>query len=540
MSHQFLNEGTYGCGFRPVLPCKNENAFKNSINYEKLPFIGKVFRDVKSMTKEKDIYTSKIQIVNADSKFTTKMKGSCIVDLAKLKLEDISEISKCKHIKKSNPSYPTFHQLILEDGGRDLSDWSHEIPFMNYFVHMKPLFYGLEKMGKEQICHQDIKKENVVYNPNTNRMLYIDFGFTQKFEELYRLQNLFLHDSPYISYPPEYLLYGMCVETVKYGQTNPFFPYFFKERQSEFNKKIHKSLKIMASDAKTIFPQGIPKPIKLFFDNLDPAYRLPFVFDTINKYEQDYHALPTFMRVEDRLHKVFAQNAHKVDTFSLGATLLDCIRTCMRETYVLKMTQIKKANERTKVMGMNHASSSFEVDNISSNSDPFYGVTNTDLLQWETYKNVYPSIFDLISKMIHPDPAKRATPSEAHHHYNSILEMFSYVNPPNNGLNKLQKAVNIQSGNGEPRNNINTRNFRPSEILKERKEQLLKALLFPQLKSLAKQMRIPNYSTLNKKELYNAIIKNHQRLEIDMIPIHIPCEKNKVRDFQTGRCIKKK
>jgi len=66
------------------------------------------------------------------------------------------------------------------------------------------MIYGLKKMVDNEILHNDIKPENIVYNLNNNRMTLIDVGLMATFDDS-KMGNIpgIYNFIRYVYYPPE-------------------------------------------------------------------------------------------------------------------------------------------------------------------------------------------------------------------------------------------------------------------------------------------------------------------------------------------------
>lgn len=207
---KFLAEGSYGCVFRPLLPC-NEGNKKNKNKNRNL--IGKIFSnnaDYKSELQRNIHISSR---VNTSNKFSPRFLGSCDIHTSKLSDKDMEEFNKCgfvakrktylnqKEKEKDKGEHPSFiyPQLLMEYGGKPLSDLSTN--FIDIFFTSKSLFEGIFLLQKHRMSHLDIKENNIVYDAEQDRMLLIDFGMMSQFKNLYKNAEL---DFNYAFYPPEF------------------------------------------------------------------------------------------------------------------------------------------------------------------------------------------------------------------------------------------------------------------------------------------------------------------------------------------------
>ena len=195
--YKIIGEGGYGCVHMPALPCqtsskatdKNEVTDKNDNNdyvsklmtkrnaqkeLNEFVFIGK-------LDKENEYHLGQPKICNPDTS----------------NLEVMKEINKCKHISlaKVMLNSSDYKLLLLKYGGVDLDDVCGKDLF-KYFSKSKPrvidrfwlevhqLFKGLLFFQRNSIVHYDIKPQNILYNPKTGKMRYIDFGLMRSSQKI--------------------------------------------------------------------------------------------------------------------------------------------------------------------------------------------------------------------------------------------------------------------------------------------------------------------------------------------------------------------
>ena len=110
--------------------------------------------------------------------------------------------SGCKALQKPGPIYPDdYALLIMKDGGQDITDFAHavygwEITDENknkielFWLEVSRLFYGLKVFKDAGLIHRDINHNNIVYNINTNRLNFIDFGVMTRKKDIVSNANL--------------------------------------------------------------------------------------------------------------------------------------------------------------------------------------------------------------------------------------------------------------------------------------------------------------------------------------------------------------
>jgi len=186
MKHKVIGEGSYGCVIKPALECNEDfdkEVYKNKVS--------------KVMVKKNAIDELK------EMQFLSKLKGIekyavSTPQMCEPKLDNNfnNSIKKCKNplISKYNTQIfkSDLAQLLLENGGLDLEQtidllfFYEDKEFNNieqhdlFFTSLLNLFDGLIFFRENNIVHFDIKLINLVYNFDTNKSKFIDFGMMKK------------------------------------------------------------------------------------------------------------------------------------------------------------------------------------------------------------------------------------------------------------------------------------------------------------------------------------------------------------------------
>lgn len=415
---EYIGEGTYGCAFRPPLKCKRSKNTNANTNQKQ---IGKIFKTKNDMNDELENYDD-VKIINAESRFTTKLGKTCEANNSNLTPKNMEELYKCSHYIKNKKLGRPIYQMFLEDGGKDLKKTSKSLPFMQYFVNMRPLFVGIQEMKEKKVTHQDIKPSNIVYNPKTERMLYIDFGLISSFDTVLDYSNMNFLSGSYIYYPPEYRVIAYCYELIRKrekitaGKINSMIDKFdilfdellldtVKKQEVYFKKSNYNSYyshnsynSNNAYNSHDIYNSVISNSKKL------PTEVEEFILN--NHKNKRQNALKNLSKTVDnklsinnssspynRTQTIFHPNLSKIDVYGLGISILECLNNAARSSKYL---------------------------NNSNN--------NSDLYEWSIYRTIYKEIFILINNMVHPNPFKRYTSEKSLAHYDQIIEGIKMMN----------------------------------------------------------------------------------------------------------------
>ena len=172
-----LGEGSYGCIHKPSLHCNDKNInYKNKVskfmNKQEADSEIKEYNSINAVDKNHEFYTG--------NPIKCKLKNSIITDTA---------IRKCRNFN-SKKKLNDYSLLIMNDGGLDLEKFAkkmHNKPkteetqkiMEKFWIEAHRILYGLTVFLENDIVHRDLKGGNIVYNEDTNRMNFIDFGLME-------------------------------------------------------------------------------------------------------------------------------------------------------------------------------------------------------------------------------------------------------------------------------------------------------------------------------------------------------------------------
>ncbi len=213
----YIGEGSFGCVYRPAIKCKNGTKYKT----------GKISKLMTRKYAKKEIDEYKL-VKKADKKgqYYLGPPKQCEID----PVDALNEMSygECKLFEK-NPNILDYKLLIYDDGGYDLdifvktiadqylaSDPKKQMEL--FFLNARNLFLGVKQFLDNDLVHHDIKPQNIVFDSNTYRFNYIDFGIAEKKSTLIsRILAETDYENFHWSYPFES------------GFLNHYKPYYFKK-----------------------------------------------------------------------------------------------------------------------------------------------------------------------------------------------------------------------------------------------------------------------------------------------------------------------
>jgi serine/threonine protein kinase len=168
-----IGEGSYGCVHKPSLRCKNKKVdYTNKVS--------KIMKKKHSRTEMQEY--AKIQELDKSKQFYLGKPVLCVPD------DDDSAkqaINMCKNFKSN--SIKDYNLLIMNDGGNNLQDYANKMQYLRktpeniekiekFWIEAQRILLGLTIFNDNGIVHHDLKPQNLVYNEDTNRTNFIDFG----------------------------------------------------------------------------------------------------------------------------------------------------------------------------------------------------------------------------------------------------------------------------------------------------------------------------------------------------------------------------
>jgi serine/threonine protein kinase len=178
MNRKIIGEGAYGCVHKPSLHCKKSP--KPGFSYDN--YVSKFMATQNARDELKEF----LVIGRLDDKNEYHL-GTPI--LCSPKLDNIEDISKCKHININDVRLKpnNYSLLVIKYGGPDLNTFC-----MNYlddylssdtqlksdifWLSVHKLLKGLHFFRTNNIVHNDLKPQNILFNMETGDLMYIDFG----------------------------------------------------------------------------------------------------------------------------------------------------------------------------------------------------------------------------------------------------------------------------------------------------------------------------------------------------------------------------
>jgi len=129
-----------------------------------------------------------IDKVDPSADFYLGKPNKCLVEEGSI---NKNALTKCKNLLENDPQLnihlSRYALLLMKDGGQNLEVFAdkmsslHKTPqnkkqMEDFWIEAHRILLGLKLFADNGIIHHDMKHQNIVYNPKTKRINFIDFG----------------------------------------------------------------------------------------------------------------------------------------------------------------------------------------------------------------------------------------------------------------------------------------------------------------------------------------------------------------------------
>jgi len=189
MKRLIIGEGSYGCVHKPSIHCKTLPS--PDFNYKK--YVSKIMKTKNARDELAEFVT--IGRIDPTDEYHLGEPILCKPDLDELNVK--KDIGKCKYIKineiEAKPD--DYSLLVMTYGGPDLKafcnkylskylDNNKELRTDKFWLEVHHLLKGLKFFKDNGIVHNDIKPQNILFNPTNGTLKYIDFGLMRTKQEV--------------------------------------------------------------------------------------------------------------------------------------------------------------------------------------------------------------------------------------------------------------------------------------------------------------------------------------------------------------------
>jgi serine/threonine protein kinase len=171
-----VGEGTYGCVHKPPMKCKRENVITDPTIASKLMEDEEARNEMMEFKLVEDADTDKL--------FHLGKPSICKVDNTD---SNKKAMTKCTNSSFRPEKIDQYSLLLIKYGGLDLDKYGkkikefsmsavHRRSVENFWLDISRVIYGLKIFNDRGVVHHDVKQQNIVYNEDTGRANFIDFG----------------------------------------------------------------------------------------------------------------------------------------------------------------------------------------------------------------------------------------------------------------------------------------------------------------------------------------------------------------------------
>jgi serine/threonine protein kinase len=224
-----IGQGTFGCSYHPPLSCKEEE-LNNKYGNDKYIMKIATKEDIQDDIKISPLL-QKIDPIQQYFLYVIPEKCSLKIPIEYLK-------DKCIIVQK-NPD-KQFNGYFIKYGGITLQQYIKKYPekitINRVWGWLIKLIYSISLLQKHQICHLDIKADNIVIDDLDNIYL-IDFGLTVQITDEVKRN----YTSEFIGFYPIYPLFYNVATSATLEQLSKEYKDRLTDKQSLFKDYLHLS-----------------------------------------------------------------------------------------------------------------------------------------------------------------------------------------------------------------------------------------------------------------------------------------------------------
>jgi len=176
---ELINQGSYGCIYKPGLKCNVEKEEKREGELTKLQILNEF--SIKEMEIGKKIMEKYPKDYMED--FSPIIESCVDIDVKEIE----TEIKSCEALRGEKEKIVL--NRMKDEGKETLSEVlintkSKKISVRQYFYTLLKVLESVERLNKIGIIHLDIKGNNIMYNERMGRPKIIDFGLSLDIEKI--------------------------------------------------------------------------------------------------------------------------------------------------------------------------------------------------------------------------------------------------------------------------------------------------------------------------------------------------------------------
>ena len=321
MKQKMIGEGAYGCVHKPSLHCSH--ASLHNFNYSS--YVSKLMTTAHAQSELAEF----IVIGNLDKKNEYHL-GKPFLCKPKLDKDAIKAIKPCEHVTlkavEANPV--NYSLLLLKYGGPDLKIFNEKMnndlwikpngknnreKVDNFWLGIHDLFRGLLFFKKHGLVHNDLKPQNILFDPITSKFKYIDFGIMRT-----KLQLKLVSSNSQNSMAVFHWSFPFDCAYMNKNQYNKF-KNMSEKQQDDVNQELI-DLILLDSGEPTTLPITKPKSFEIVFAYLEESGRVPKDMTAYGYIDSFYLGLKNMVK-DNSYEKNLNIFIDSIDVYGLGITL---------------------------------------------------------------------------------------------------------------------------------------------------------------------------------------------------------------------------
>jgi serine/threonine protein kinase len=361
MSRKIIGEGAYGCVHKPSIQCKTQPAS----NFDYSNYVSKFMRNNDAEKELREFVVIGNYDPNNEFHLGTPLKCK-----PKLTPDIIDDVKNCKYVDKNDlTAQPDIYSLLLiKYGGPDLASFCKNFisdylktnkneKSDDFWIEAHHLLKGLKFFKDNNIVHHDIKPQNILFNPDNGKLMYIDFG-------LMNTKNKIIEKSKDSTNSLAVFHWSYPFDT---GFMNKYYYNYYKTNKSAGTrfKNIIERLIINGSPNNSGFPMKRPDSFKLLFKYIEPDGKEPSKTKQYAYISSFFTGFDDFMKNKN-YDQYLNNSVDSIDIFGLGFTL-QFILNCFKKANAVDDDFYNKASALfAKMYDFNPSTRELDIDNILS------------------------------------------------------------------------------------------------------------------------------------------------------------------------------
>lgn len=307
-----IGEGGFGCVHRPSLKCKN----KPKMNYKNKT--SKIL--LKSEAKKELNEYKELQKIDKSGEFYLGVPKKCAPDGSLGSNNDAFKMCEMSNKYLMNET----DLFIMQDGGQNIAQYVNQMKGWNlsksslkkcelFLLETLRLFRGILTFNENGLVHFDLKPQNIVYNEETNRLNFIDFGLMRKKEKLLKTsKNSSFSKRFWFNYPWE----------IEYLNRSKFLKLKNKMNEHKAILEYTNKIKLMTTEGTHEY-KHVNTFMKYILEKKQKKYN-----DLLNLYK---HFYTNDLKDPNFTYDIFSKKlVDTLDSYGLGFTLLYWLHTATR------------------------------------------------------------------------------------------------------------------------------------------------------------------------------------------------------------------